>query len=92
MQETTKTIHERSTELFPLGQVVATPGALAALTQAGDEANALLERHARGDWGEVDPHDRNANNHALRYRAGPSSCLRRSSWRIAFPWRDIALP
>lgn len=68
MQEKTETVHERNTELFPLGQVVATPGALAVLTQAGEEANALLDRHARGDWGEVDQHDRNANNQALRRR------------------------
>lgn len=49
---------------FPLGRVVATPGALEALDP--DEALALLRRHQGGDWGEVDGHDRRANNRALR--------------------------
>jgi hypothetical protein len=37
--------------LFPLGRIVATPGALEALQSAGQDARALLVRHARGDWG-----------------------------------------
>ncbi len=35
--------------LFPLGQVVATPGALAALEKAGQLAQEFLSRHAHGD-------------------------------------------
>ena len=27
---------------------------------------SLLASHASGDWGEVDDHDRRANDHALR--------------------------
>lgn len=51
---------------FQLGQIVATPGALAALAEA--EANPLeyLQRHAAGDWGEVDAEDRKANNWSLK--------------------------
>lgn len=37
--------------LFPLGQVVATPGALAALENAGQAPFEFLMRHACGDWG-----------------------------------------
>ncbi len=50
---------------FQLGQIVATPAALAALTDA--EANPLeyLQRHAAGDWGEINAEDRMANNRAL---------------------------
>jgi hypothetical protein len=48
----------------PLGQTVATPAALGALTQA--DIVAALRRHAAGDWGEVDAHDRAANDDALR--------------------------
>jgi hypothetical protein len=41
--------------LFTLGQVVATPGALAALEKAGQQPGDFLARHVSGDWGEVPP-------------------------------------
>ena len=47
-----------------LGQIVATQAALAVLSQS--EIVAALRRHAAGDWGEVDAHDRAANDDALR--------------------------
>ena len=43
--------------MFPLGQVIATPGALDALATASVSAAALLARHAAGDWGDVPPED-----------------------------------
>lgn len=51
---------------FPLGRVVATPGALALLATVGADARTLLDRHAAGDWGDLDDEDRRANEHALR--------------------------
>lgn len=51
--------------LFPLGQCVATPGALEALAGAGQIPKEFLDRHARGDWGEVDAEDKQANQDAL---------------------------
>ena len=48
----------------PLGQIVATPAALGALTQL--DIVAALRRHAAGDWGDVDAHDRAANDNALK--------------------------
>ena len=42
---------------FPLGQIVATPGALAALGRANQSPAVFLSRHAEGDWGELDPTD-----------------------------------
>jgi hypothetical protein len=53
-----------SAPLFPLGQVVATPGALEASRHPG-QFLALLARHVRGDWGCVDPEDAEANRLAL---------------------------
>lgn len=50
---------------FDLGQTVATPGALAALADAKQTAIEFLARHAGGDWGEVDPDDRAANDRAV---------------------------
>ena len=47
----------------PLGQVVATPAALGTLPQP--DIVAALRRHASGDWGDVDAHDRAANDEAL---------------------------
>jgi len=50
--------------LFPLGTVVATPGALAELADA-DRLDSLA-RHARGDWGNAGPEDRGENDLALK--------------------------
>jgi hypothetical protein len=50
---------------FHLGQVVATPAALAALEQSGDNPGVLLKRHVTGDWGELDEHDRAENERSV---------------------------
>ena len=52
---------------LPLGRVVATPGALQLLREAGEDPLHLLSRHASGDWGELDPHDRRENGLALKH-------------------------
>jgi hypothetical protein len=39
--------------LFPLGQIVATPGALEVLEACHQSPMEFLARHARGDWGEL---------------------------------------
>lgn len=46
---------------FSLGRVVATPGALRALSEAGHSAIEFLARHARGDWGNLSDEDRREN-------------------------------
>lgn len=52
---------------FGLGVLVATPGALAAIREAGQSPADFLKRHARGDWGEhLDGHDIKRNEIALR--------------------------
>ena len=53
------------TARFSLGQTVATPGALAALTESGQSPAEFLHRHVSGDWGEVDAEDQKANEDAL---------------------------
>ena len=47
---------------FPLGRLVATPGALAALANNRQEPLEFLSRHVRGDWGDVDDDDKQSNN------------------------------
>jgi hypothetical protein len=51
--------------LFPLGRLVATPGAIEAMQDAGDAPGTFLSRHIRGDWGEVDADDKHANDNAV---------------------------
>jgi len=50
---------------FQLGQVVATPAALKAIEDAGQDPGFFLDKHAAGDWGEVDAGDKRANEDAL---------------------------
>ena len=52
--------------LFQLGQIVATPAALALLERHGVQPATLLHRHVHGDWGDMDKHDRAANDAALK--------------------------
>ena len=49
---------------FPLGFIVITPNALDQLTPA--DTHRGLQRHQAGDWGELDEHDRQENDTALR--------------------------
>jgi hypothetical protein len=51
---------------FQLGQVVATPGALQALEEAGQEPVEFLRRHQSGDWGELGKEDRRENELSLK--------------------------
>lgn len=51
--------------LFPVGAIVATPGALAACSP--DALLACLARHVTGDWGVVAAEDRDTNDEALRH-------------------------
>ena len=50
---------------FALGQIVATPGALDALRETGEDPWKFLARHATGDWGKLDEHDRAENEQSL---------------------------
>jgi hypothetical protein len=50
-----------------LGRIVATPGALAALEEAGEIPDTFLKRHVTGDWGEVDEHDRQENEFSVAH-------------------------
>jgi hypothetical protein len=50
---------------FPLGQIVATPGALDLLRESGESPSMFLNRHVQGDWGEVCQDDKQANAQSL---------------------------
>ena len=51
---------------FRLGRIVATPAALASLTQ--EDILRAIQRHMAGDWGDVDEHDRKENEFSLTER------------------------
>jgi len=53
--------------LFPLGQIVAAPGALAALERTKQPPICFLARHAIGDWGELDPSDVAENEYSVTH-------------------------
>jgi len=53
--------------LFPLGRIVATPGALAALERAQQSPTCFLARHASGDWGELEPTDVAENQYSIAH-------------------------
>lgn len=52
--------------LFPLGQVVATQGAIEAAEKADISLDVLIRRHNGGDDGDLSDRDREANRLALK--------------------------
>lgn len=51
---------------FPLGNLVATPGAMGVLDGNQEVILKMLNRHVTGDWGELDEDDRQTNECALQ--------------------------
>jgi len=51
--------------LFSLGQVVATPGASAALKKARQQGGEFLTRHVNREWGDLHDEDRKENEYGL---------------------------
>jgi hypothetical protein len=52
--------------MFSLGKVVATPGALEALSRSAQSPGEFLTKHRRGEWGDLDASDTAANRTALQ--------------------------
>lgn len=50
---------------FRAGRILATPGALDALSRANTSFITLLDRHLRGDWGDLCDDDRRENELSL---------------------------
>jgi hypothetical protein len=53
-----------SKPLFPLGQIVSTPGAVEALTREGSDFMEF--RHVSGDWGDLCDDDRRENELSVK--------------------------
>jgi hypothetical protein len=53
---------------FSLGHIVATPGAVAALDDAGQQPAEFLNRHVSGsDWGDLSDDDKKLNDAAIAH-------------------------
>lgn len=63
MNKSRPSTHQRAR--FVLGSIVATPGALEALSKAGMSPIDFLARHQTGDWGDVCDEDAAENEFAL---------------------------
>ncbi len=64
MTDPTSDPHRRSQARFPLGRMMITATAMRQLTNM--EVLVALGRHVRGDWGDVDDEDWEANERALK--------------------------
>ena len=53
--------------LFPLGKIVATPGAVDLLKKHELSPFDFISRHWQGDWGDLDEADIKSNQFALRH-------------------------
>ena len=73
---TTPTIIYSNSARFPLGQIVATPGALELLQKTSFSAAALVARHCHGDHGDICEEDRAENEFAATRRLRILSCYR----------------
>jgi hypothetical protein len=52
---------------FELGQIVATPGALAALKKSGQQPGEFLTRHVNREWGDLSDEDGKENDYSLEH-------------------------
>jgi hypothetical protein len=66
MNNTEPEVEQNQAQLFPLGQIVATPGTLEVLEAAHQSPAEFLERHAKGDWGELSADDVAENEFSLK--------------------------
>jgi hypothetical protein len=69
---------EKKAIIFPLGQIVATQGAIQALEEAKQSYIEFLARHQRGDWGVVCAEDCELNNLAVKNETRLLSAYRTS--------------
>jgi hypothetical protein len=51
--------------MLELGKVVATKGAIGAFDDSGENPVTYITRHAKGDWGDLQKADKEANEYAV---------------------------
>jgi hypothetical protein len=60
---------------FCLGKLVATPGAIQALADAGQDAAHFLSLHQSGSWGDLGQEDRQLNDQAIEHDRSATTIL-----------------
>ena len=66
MSNTEPEVVQNGAQLFLLGQIVATQGALEVLEASHQSPSEFLARHAKGDWGELSADDIAENEFSLK--------------------------
>ena len=61
---------------FKLGKIVATQGAVEALTKANQTPNPFLKKHQYGDWGDVCKEDAALNDEAIAHEGEEDKQMR----------------
>ena len=83
--------NDTASRQLPLGTIVATPTVLNAI--AFETVAAAIERHRRGDWGEVSGDDLAANEEALAAGGRMTLSIYRDGevkfWIITEPDRSV---
>ena len=64
--EIRKVIPKPKQHLFPLGQLVVTPGIQDAFTANGTTGMEYVNRHCQGDWGDLGKEDKQTNYEAVK--------------------------
>jgi hypothetical protein len=62
---TTSVPEKRKSPLFALGAIVATPAVLEHFDKHAINAQEYLDRHIRGDWGDVPAEDADENQRSI---------------------------
>jgi hypothetical protein len=60
-------LHITDSFTLELGQIVATPGALAALRKAGQQPGEFLTRYVNREWCDLSDEDRKENDYNLAH-------------------------
>ena len=66
MNKSESKVIENQAQRFPLGQIVATPGALEAPESSRQTPAEFLTRHATGDWGDLSADDIAENEFSIK--------------------------
>jgi hypothetical protein len=61
-----QTLELNNGPLFPLGKIVWTRGVNGAIADGLFDPMELIFRHGSGDWGDLDDHDHNVNDEAVK--------------------------
>jgi hypothetical protein len=93
MNKSEATVIQNQAQLFPLGQIVATPGALEALESSLQTPAEFLTRHVSGDWGDLSADDIAENEFSIKngFRLLSSYLTARGQrlWVITEAQRDV---